>query len=129
MNKHSIYTILGCIVALFLFGCEKKAEPIVLPPIEQISSIEIAGGIQDLIVTDVDVIASIVHKIDEAAPTSKPSVQDVPTVSEYIRIDFISDGNLSSVFLYEENSKLYVEQAYHGVFETDESFLKLIKRR
>jgi predicted small lipoprotein YifL len=115
------------IFTLCLSGCGKKAKPIELPSTDNISSIEIAGGLKDTIITDKKMIASFIKKVAEAIPTSKQSVQDVPTVSEYTRVDFVSDGNISSIFIYQENSKWYIEQPYHGIYETDEIILKLLK--
>lgn len=105
----------------------KKVNPIKLPLTENILSIEIAGGIKDIIVTDREMIESFIQKVAEATPTSKQSVQDVPTVSEYTRVDFVSHGNILSIFIYEDNSKWYIEQPYHGIYETDENILKLLK--
>ena len=95
--SYLIYFLL--IFALCLSGCGKKANPIELPPIDNISSIEIAGGLKDTIITDKEMITSFIQKVVEATPTSKQSVQDVPTVSEYTRIDFVSGGNISRIFI------------------------------
>ncbi|MDD4121718.1 MAG: DUF5301 domain-containing protein, partial [Eubacteriales bacterium] len=105
MKKYSWLILFVLIFTLGLSGCGKKANPIELPPTDNISSIEIAGGIKDTIITDKEMIASFIQKVVEATPTSKQSVQDVPTVSEYTRVDFVSDGNISSIFIYQENSK------------------------
>lgn len=127
MKKYSCLILFVLIFTLCLSGCGEKANPIELPLTDNISSIEIAGGIKDTIITDKETIASIIKKVAEAIPTSKQSVQDVPTVSEYTRVDFVSDGNISSIFIYQENSKWYIEQPYHGIYETDETILKLLK--
>ena len=127
MKKFSCFILFVLIFTLCLSGCGKKANPIELPPTDNISSIEIAGGLEDTIIKDKEMIASIIQKVVDATPTSKQSVQDVPTVSEYTRIDFVSDGNISSIFIYQQNSKWYIEQPYHGIYETDEIILKLLK--
>jgi len=127
MKKYSCLILIVLIFTLCLSGCGKKANPIELPPTDNISSIEIAGGLKDTIITDKEMIASFIQKVVESIPTSKQSVQDVPTVSEYTRVDFVSDGNISSIFIYQENSKWYIEQPYHGIYETDEITLKLLK--
>ncbi len=63
-----------------------KADPIELPPINEIISVEITTGIEDIIHKDEAWIKSFIQKISEATPTSKKSVQDVPTVSKYTRV-------------------------------------------
>jgi hypothetical protein len=127
MKKYSCLILFVLIFTLCLSGCVKKAKPIELPITDNISSIEIAGGLKDTIITDKKMIASFIEKVAEAIPTSKQSVQDVPTVSEYTRVDFVSDKNISSIFIYQENSNWYIEQPYHGIYETDETILKLLK--
>lgn len=127
MKKYSCLILFVLIFTLCLSGCGKKANPIELPPTDNISSIEIAGGLKDTIITDKEKITSFIQKVVEATLTSKQSLQDVPTVSEYTRVDFVSDGNISSIFIYQENSKWYIEQPYHGIYETDEIILKLLK--
>ena len=127
MKRYSYLLFFVLIFALGLSGCGKKANPIALPPTDNISSIEIAGGLEDTIITDKEMIASFIQKVVEATPTSKQSVQDVPAVSEYTRVDFVSEGNISSIFIYQENSKWYIEQPYHGIYETDEVILELLK--
>jgi hypothetical protein len=127
MKKYNCLILFVLIITLCLSGCGKKANPIELPLTENISSIEIPGGIKDTIITDKEIIASFIKKVLEAMPTSKQSVQDVPTVSEYTRVDFVSAKNFSSIFIYQENSKWYIEQPYRGIYETDEITLKLLK--
>lgn len=106
---------------------EKNTSQIKLPLTDNISSIEIAGGLKDTIITNKDMIEFFIQKVVEATPTSKQSIQDVPTVSEYTRVDFISSGNILSIFIYQDNSKWYIEQPYYGIYETNENILKLLK--
>lgn len=126
MKKTIISMACIIVLGLSLTACGKKAEPMVLPYAEEIRSIEVSNGIDDIICTDKDVIASFIQKISEARATSKKSVQDVPNVSEYTRVDLVQDGKLTSIFIYQENSKWYIEQAYQGIYETDENILDLL---
>ncbi|HBV68345.1 MAG TPA: hypothetical protein DEF04_09290 [Clostridiales bacterium] len=133
------------IIVLVSSGCVKKAEPIVppskenptespskadpiaLPSINEIISVEITTGIEDIIHKDEAWIKSFIQKVSEATPTSKESVQDVPTVSKYTRVDIVGDKKISSIFIYEENSEYYIEQAYKGIYKTDETILDFLK--
>jgi len=136
---------MGFIMVLVLSGCVKKAEPIEppskenptespskadsieLPPINEIISVEITTGIEDIIHKDEAWIKSFIQKVSEATPTSKESVQDVPTVSKYTRVDIVGDRKISSIFIYEEDSEFYIEQAYRGIYKTDETILEFLK--
>jgi len=126
MKKFTCYILFILIFTIYLSGCEKKANPIELPLIDDITSIEIAGGIKDTIITNEEIIASFIQKVIEAKPTSKQSLQDVPNALEYTRVDFVSDGNITSIFIYKENSKWYIEQSYQGIYEIDENILMLL---
>lgn len=113
-------------LSLILSSCVKKADPIVLPSTDEIIAVEIVSGNEDIIQTDKVWIKSFVQKINEAKPTSKESIQDVPTKPEYIRVDFVSDGKISSIFVYKENSKYYIEQPYKGIYETDDTIQEFL---
>ncbi len=126
------------IIVLVLSGCvnktepiepPSKADPIELPPINEIISVEITTGIEDIIHKDEAWIKSFIQKVSEATPTSKKSVQDVPTVSKYTRVDIVGDKKISSIFIYEENSEYYIEQAYRGIYKTDETILEFLKSK
>ncbi len=106
-----------------------KADPIVLPSVNEIISVEITTGIEDIIYKDEAWIKSFIQKVSEATPTSKESVQDVPTVSKYTRVDIVGDKKISSIFIYEENSEYYIEQAYRGIYKTDETILEFLKSK
>lgn len=141
MKKYSYLVMVVLIFALILSGCAEKADPIKnptetptgntkpieLPPTENILSIEIAGGYEDTIVKDKEIIKAFMEKVSQAKPTSKQAGQDVPDVLQYKRVDLVVEGDISSIFIYEEDSKWYIEQANHGVYETDETTLKLLK--
>jgi predicted small lipoprotein YifL len=126
MKKLNFTMALLLIITLLFTACGKKAKPIELPTADIISSIEIPGGIEDIIVTDKELISSFIEKVQEAKPTSKQSVHDLPTVPEYIRVDFVGDNIFKSIFVYQENSKWYIEQAYIGIYETDGDLLKIL---
>ena len=126
MKKSIIGTIFIITCCLFLSSCKKKAEPISLPLTGAVESVEVALGDEDIIHTDEEWIASFMQKIGDGKPTSKESVQDVPSVSKYTKVDILYNSNTSIVFIYEENSKWYVEQPYQGIYEIDETISSLL---
>ncbi|MEG0598133.1 MAG: DUF5301 domain-containing protein, partial [Oscillospiraceae bacterium] len=79
------------------------------------------------ICTEKEKIAAFLQKASASRLTTEESVQDVPTVSKYTRVDLVCDGTLSSLFIYEKNAKWYIERPYEGIYETDESILDAIE--
>ena len=126
--KKSTLTIAMTLLMLFcLSACGEKPAPIALPAAEDVTSIEIAGGKEDTICTEKEKIAAFLQKASASKLTAEESVQDVPTVSKYTRVDLVCDGTLSSLFIYEKNAKWYIERPYEGIYETDESILATIQ--
>ena len=64
-------------------------------------------------------ISNMISNISNAQPTRKESVQDVPQVESYIKIDIQSETGTSTLFAYEDNMKYYIEQPYQGIYEID----------
>lgn len=124
MKKISFIFLMMALILCFS-ACGKKAALIALPSADKITSIEVTGGVEDIIVTDKEAIAAIIEKVSEAQPTSQESVQDVPLVDEYTRIDMVSDGEILSIFVYQKDGNWYVEQPYQGIYKTDEKTILL----
>lgn len=127
MKKLFVVIVLVIVLGLCLSVYNKKSDPIVLPATDEITSVEIANGIEDIICTEKEIITSFIQKVREAKPTAKESVQDVPSVLEYTRVDLVCNGNISSIFIYQEDSKWYIEQPYQGIYKTDETVLDLLE--
>lgn len=114
-------------LSLGLSACRKEPNSIELPLTSEITSIEINSEVKDTICTKKEQIEAFVQKISEATPTSKESVQDVPTVEKYTRIDFVTNGKISSIFIYQKGYNWYIEQPYRGIYETDGTILSLLE--
>lgn len=80
-----------------------------------------------MICTDSARIETFYQKLLSAKPTSKASVQDVPTVENATKFDLVHGESITSLFAYEEKGIWYVEQPYQGIYETDESLLGLLQ--
>lgn len=131
MNKRKILFIVSGLIVLSLLGViwflnNNKAQPLNLPSGEVVSSIEIAGGVQDIICTDKNTIVDFINVAHQAKPTNKKSLQDEPVVPTYVRVDLVYSGGMSSVFLYQENNKWYLEQPYQGIYQTDKQLLDIV---
>ncbi len=105
--------------ALTLAACGKKAAPITLPQIDEIASIDITVGENTVSHSDKTWISEIIADISGSEPTKKESVQDVPKVENYIKIDFRFETGTSTIFAYEDSGKYYIEQPYQGIYKID----------
>lgn len=110
-------------IATFVFllvGCSKQAEPIVLPAVDEIDGIEITAidGSQ-FSYSDKEWIEQFLSVFLQAEATTKQSVQDVPNVDDYGKVDISNNGGTTTVFYYADSGKYYIEQPYQGIYETD----------
>ena len=70
----------------------------------------------------------MISNISNSKPTSKESVQDVPQVKSYIKIDIQFETGTSTLFAYEDNGKYYVEQLYQGIYEIDSKLYEQLQK-
>ena len=114
---------------VFLFvGCSKQAEPIVLPAVNEIDSIEITAidGSQ-YSYSNTEWIEQFISVFLQAKATTKYSVQDIPNVDDYGKVDVSNDCGTTTVFYYADSGKYYIEQPYQGIYETDVDIDALIR--
>lgn len=112
-------------MCLTLASCG-KADPIVLPDRDNIANISVVIDGETICHEDSAWIDSVLSGIAGAEPTSKKSVQDVPQVEDYIKLDIQLFGGVSTVFAYEEDGMYYIEQPYQGIYELDADTYTLI---
>lgn len=125
--KRGIFAVIVMFTISFaLFTSNSRAEPITLPDLEEVISVKVSEGDDELVYTDVEDISSIISKIKEAKATSKPTVQDNPVnIDNYYSV-YITANEVQSttLYIYKEKSKWYIEQPYQGIYETDEAILE-----
>ena len=127
MRKYiSLFLFLNCI--LTLAACGKKADPITLPEASEITSIEVTVGENIINHEERTWISEVISNISGAKPSSKESIQDVPVVENYIKIDFRFETGTSTVFAYENQGKYYVEQPYQGIYEIDRQLYEALQK-
>ena len=118
MKKYiSLFLCLVCM--LTLVACGKKADPIMLPQTDDITSIDITVEENVVNHTDKVWISELIADISSSEPTNKECVQDIPQVESYIKIDFQFETGTSTLFAYEDNGRYYIEQPYQGIYEID----------
>ena len=123
--KKCVLLLFCIIMAVFLFACSSKetADTIVLPEIEYIDSISVENNDGSFSCTDMEQITKIVSALKDMEPTSKSSVNDFPAVDDYMSIHFYcSDDTVETIFFYEDNGEMYVEQPYQGIYTPSSAF-------
>jgi len=120
MKKTTLLLVLIFSFVFALVGCSKQAEPIVLPAVDEIDSIEITAinGSQ-VSYSDKEWIEQLLSVFLQAEATTLQSIQDVPNVENYGKVDISNNGGITTVFYYVDSGKYYIEQPYQGIYETD----------
>ena len=127
MKKYiSLFLCLVCM--LTLVACGKKADPIMLPQTDDITSIDITVEESAVNHTDKVWISELIADISSSEPTNKESVQDIPQVESYIKIDFQFETGTSTLFAYEDNGIYYIEQPYQGIYEIDSQLYERLQK-
>ncbi|MEG0575874.1 MAG: DUF5301 domain-containing protein [Anaerovoracaceae bacterium] len=127
MKKTTVAIGLILITALCLSACTKKSEPLVLPEAKDVKSIEIARGIEDLICKDQEKIDEFIQKATKAKPTDLKLHSDVRSIEGCQRVDLVTGDDMISIYVYEKDSKWYIERESQGIYETDETLLKILE--
>ena len=121
----SLFLCLTCV--LTLVACGKKADPIRIPQTYEITSIDITVRENTVNHSDKTWISEIITDISSSEPTKKESVQDVPQVESYIKIDFQFETGTSTIFAYEDSGKYYIEQPYQGIYRIDSQLFEKLQ--
>lgn len=110
--------ILTCVFGLI--GCGKQAEPIVLPVTDEIDSINITTfDNSEFSYSDEEWIEQFINILTDAETTTKESVQEIPSVENYGKVNISYDNKIATVFYYTEKGNYYIEQPYQGIYVTD----------
>ena len=128
MGKKILSSALIIFLALMVVACKSSDKTIDLPRLEDITSVEIAGGINDLICKDQNIIAEFINTLASAKDTKKQSLDDVPRVDDYIRVDIVTKKDMFVVFFYQIEDKWYAERPYQGIFEVENKILDILKK-
>ena len=121
----SLFLCLTCVLTLVARG--KKADPIRIPQSDEITSIDITVRENTVNHSDKTWISEIITDISSSEPTKKESVQDVPQVESYIKIDFQFETGTSTIFAYEDSGKYYIEQPYQGIYRIDSQLFEKLQ--
>ena len=106
------------------------ANPIVCPDEEDIASISLTHSSDPSAVIDVSDFGYILRSIHGAQPTRNWSVNDYPTTENYYTIEINTSAwqdRYFRYFVYTENSQVYLESPYEGVYKADQQLLDFLE--
>lgn len=118
--KFQIYKIILVIaLCLSLCACSQEPKAIVLPDVDDIVSIQISFDEITESHKDAVWIEKAICGLADSESTNKESVQDAPDVERYLEINIEHQKGCSTLFVYEQDDKFYVEQPYQGIWEIE----------
>ena len=119
MKRIYVFPIISLLIVILLSACSSKvADPVVLPTTDDVTSITVVSEDTTATSTDKEWMGEVMSILMDMTATSKVSVNDFPSVDDYITINLnCSDDTVTTIFFYEEQGKEYVEQSYQGIYE------------
>lgn len=126
--KKLITLVLVMVCVLGLVDCGKQIEPIALPAVNEIDSIDITtfDGSQ-ISYSDKKWIEQFITVINQSEATCRESIQDVPNVDVFGKVDISNNGKVTTIFYYVDDEQFCIEQPYQGIYETDVNIDTLVK--
>jgi len=133
-NKNSLILVLVIflVVALVVLACAivnsmfPEAAPISYPDSSSIMSFVLIQNDGSSVSVDMDDFNDFLQNIRNAQPTRKWSVQDYPTAEAYYTLEISTADRFYRYFIYTENSQVYIEHPYEGIYKTTPYFLDTI---
>ena len=134
MKKKYYLVLIGLIIIGVLLKIRPNNEEPSIPKADDVRSlslIKIANdrGVEKRTIKENNDIENFLQLLENSKRTKKESVSDFPNKDEFILVSIeMSEGGYIINTIYEEDKKLYFEQAYVGIYELSykdiSSFLK-----
>ena len=134
MKKKYYLVLIGLIIIGVLLKIRPNNEGPSLPKADEVRSLSLINIVDDRghlkwTISDKDDIENFLQLLENSKLTKKESVSDFPNKDEFILVSIkVSEGGYIRNTIYEEDKKLYFEQAYVGIYELSykdiSSFLK-----
>ena len=86
-----------------------------MPQSSDVVSVDVIDGENTVNCSDKTWIDEMISSLSDSKPTNRESVQDSPHVKDYMRIEINSQTEKTTVFVYKDKGKFYVEQPYNGI--------------
>lgn len=120
------FSVIICVACILtLFACSKKANPIVLPQSSDVVSVDVIDGENTVNCSDKTWIDEVISGLSDSKQTNRESVQDFPQVDNYIKVELNSQTEKTTVFVYKDKGKFYIEQPYNGIYIIDSDLYKM----
>lgn len=103
-----------------------KADPIKFPDTESITAITLIQKDGSSVAVKTADFGEILKNITNAQPTRTMSVNDYPTAKTYYTIEVDTAARQYRYFLYAENSQVYIELPYEGIYKANQQFLDFV---
>ena len=103
-----------------------KADPIKFPDTESITAITLIQKDGSSVAVETADFGEILKNITNAQPTRTMSVNDYPTAKTYYTIEADTAARQYRYFLYAENSQVYIELPYEGIYKSNQQFLDFV---
>lgn len=93
---------------------------------ESIDSISLAQNHGTSLMVQSDDIGTVLQNIGNAQPTRIMSVNDYPVTKIYYTITLKTPERKYCYFIYEDDSQVYIEVPYEGVYTSNRQFFEFI---
>ena len=103
-----------------------KADPIKCPDTESVTTIILIQKEGSSVTVETADFGEILKNITNAQPTRTMSVNDYPTAKTYYTIEVDTAARQYRYFLYAENSQVYIEIPYEGIYKANQQFLDFV---
>lgn len=100
------------------------AEPVCCPDLERVTAVYLSRKGDSPM--EVDGAEAILQAISQAEPTRLWSVNEFPVAEEYYTLVLVTPEREYRYYLYEEDSRVYVESPYEGVYQRDARLLETV---
>lgn len=103
------------------------AEPVKVPELERVTEITIIHEDGSSVFVGVEDYEELLQNISNTDPTRVWSVNESPSVEMYYTIKMDTVEREYWYYIYTEDSQVYVESPYEGVYKSSQHFLDLLK--
>ena len=124
--------VLGLVILCF-YGIYPKAPPINCPnpanswdKEKYIYSIHVSHNSGESVQVKNDEIGLVTQHIPYAKPTRKWTVNEFPPVEDYYTIEIAASSRNYLYHIYEEDSRVFIEEPYYGVYTIDGKILEIV---
>lgn len=123
-----IILVLAIVCGYYVFNLMFPiAKTIQYPLIEDVTSIKISPDNNNegkkILGTD---FVKVINHISNSKPTRIKSINDIPSVRPYYKIELLTEENIFTYYIYKDNKKVYIERPYEGIYTINNKIINII---